>query len=95
MAAIAKEYSHNVVAFMDYSLTNYSEKELNVNVNKSDYIIIELDAFSLKRSSNAELAESFIKSLKEEYPNKIIIAFGYDLNLLPRKIDFADFSFSA
>jgi len=95
LAAIAKENNHNVIGYMDYSLIDYSKHDLYKKIELSNYIVIELDAFSLKRSSNASLAETVISEIKTKYPKKIIIAFGYDLALLPRKIKNADYSLSS
>ncbi len=95
VGAILKNEGHTIINYLDFSLQNYSYDELNFNISKSDYIIIELDSFSLKRSSNAANAELMIKNIKKSFPSKIIIAFGYDLLLFPRKIDFANFSITS
>jgi len=95
LSSIIKNAGHSVLNYLDFSLQHYSHDELNSNIVKSDFIIIELDAFSLKRSSNANNAESLIKQIKENFPSKVIIASGYDLALFPRTVKCADFSISS
>jgi radical SAM superfamily enzyme YgiQ (UPF0313 family) len=95
LGSILKYADHKIINYLDFSLEHYSPDELNSNIAKSDFIIFELDAFSLKRSSNINHAELLIANIKKKFPAKVIIAFGYDLALFPRKVAFAAFNISS
>ncbi|GAH53465.1 unnamed protein product, partial [marine sediment metagenome] len=69
-------------------------QELTENVHSSDVVIVEIDSFPLKRTTNILHAESLIQSIRSQASSIKIIAFGYDLVLLPREIAGADFTCS-
>lgn len=92
LGSILKNACHRVVNYLDFSLQHFSAEHLRSNCRKSDFIIVELDAFSLKRSSNVYHSQRLIQSIKKQFPSSRIIAFGHDLSLFPREVDFADFS---
>ncbi len=95
LSSILKEHKHEIIDYMDFSLCKYDSTKLNNNILLTDYIIIEIDSFSLKRSVNIYNAEKLVIKIKKDYPNKKIIVFGYDLLLVPRKIKYADYTISS
>jgi radical SAM superfamily enzyme YgiQ (UPF0313 family) len=94
LSSILKKFGHTIIDFMDFSLMNYNENEINKRIVLSDYIIIEIDSFPLKRSINLYNAVSLIEHIKFFFPEKKVITFGHDLSLYPRKIPSADYSIS-
>jgi anaerobic magnesium-protoporphyrin IX monomethyl ester cyclase len=95
LASLIKNSGHDILKYMDYSLEYYSLDEFVLYVAQSDFIIVELDSFSLKRSSNIKSGEYIIKKIKKDFPSKIVIAFGYDLSLFPRTVTKADHSLTS
>ncbi len=93
LASILKHNGNEITAYLDYSLVSYPPIKIEKHIKESEFIIIELDAFALKRSSNVISAELLIKNIKTKFPTKTIIAFGHDLSLSPRDVKGADYSF--
>ena len=92
LSSILKKNGHTVIDYIDLSLVKHSELEFNEKIKSSDYIIIELDSFSLKRSTNILSGEQLTKSIKNKFPNKKIIVFGYDISLYPRDVQYSDYT---
>ena len=94
LASFLKSAGHAITGFLDYSVEEVKSHELTENVHSSDVVIVEIDSFPLKRTTNILHAESLIQSIRSQAPSIKIIAFGYDLVLFPREIAGADFTYS-
>lgn len=92
LASILKQNGNTITAYLDYSLVAYPPIKIEKYIKESEFIILELDAFSLKRSLNVISAELLIKDIRTKFPAKTIIAFGHDLSLSPRDVKGADYS---
>ena len=90
LAAILKQANHHIVAYLDFSIESYDDKALDEKLDRSQLIIIEFDAFPLKRSVNIKHGEALIRYIKQRDPQKKIIVFGYDFSLFPRSQEGAD-----
>lgn len=95
LAAILKRVNHHIVAYVDYSIQSYNDKDLDEKLDRSQLIIIEFDAFPLKRAVNIEHGETLIRYIKQRNPQKKIIAFGYDFSLFPRNQEGADLTLTS
>ena len=94
LASILKSAGHAITGFLDYSVEEMKIQELAENVHSSDVVIVEIDSFPLKRTTNILHVVSLIQSIRSQSPSIKIIAFGYDLVLFPREIAGADFTCS-
>jgi len=95
LSSILKQNNHTIVDYIDFSLYTYDENKIYERLDICDYVIIEMDSFSLKRSNNITNAEFLLKKIKEINPSVKTIAFGYDISLYPRDVPFADYSFTS
>jgi len=94
IGAIIEQAGHVVVKYLDYSINTYTDDPIEKYITICDYIIVEIDAYALKRSINLQNAMMIIASTKQKYPNKIVIAFGYDISIMPREVKYADYTLS-
>ncbi|MCP5103953.1 MAG: radical SAM protein [bacterium] len=95
LAAILKQADHHIVDYLDYSIQSYDGKNLDAKLDRSQLIIIEFDAFPLKRAVNIEHGEALIRYIKQKDPQKKIIVFGYDFSLFPRSQEGADLTLAS
>ncbi|NIM12544.1 MAG: radical SAM protein [Candidatus Aminicenantes bacterium] len=95
LAAVLRQASHKITAYVDYSIEPFDADKLNRHLEKSQVVIIEFDAFPLKRTVNIRHGEEVVRYIKDKFPHKKIIVFGYDFVLFPRQQDRADFTLAA
>lgn len=81
----------------DIIMHDYSCEDFNYNVffsqlinKKTQLVIIEFDSFALKRSENDFHGKKLIKSIKNKYPEIIIIVYGYYCCITGNDIPYAD-----
>lgn len=93
IAAILRKEGH-FIKYIDFSEREIKDVVLLRQVEISDAIIIELDAFPLKRSSNIQHGHAIAALIKKHFPEKIIITFGYDCILDPGQRPYSDYTFN-
>lgn len=94
LASILKSAGHDITGFLDYSVEEINIQKLTENVHSSDVVIVEIDSFPLKRTTNIFHAETLIQSIRSQDLRIKVIAFGNDLILFPREITGTDFTYS-
>ncbi|MCK4764689.1 MAG: B12-binding domain-containing radical SAM protein [Candidatus Aminicenantes bacterium] len=92
LSAILKQAGHRVIDYLDYSIEKYDPEKFHTLAAGAEVLIIEFDAFPLKRTINIEHGETLVKLTREKFPCKKIIVFGYDFALFPRSLENADFT---
>ncbi|MGE5342302.1 MAG: B12-binding domain-containing radical SAM protein [Candidatus Omnitrophota bacterium] len=95
LSSILKQAGHTITAYLDYSIERFDPNPLHPLLVSSEIVIIEFDAFPLKRSINIPHAETLVKRIKTEHPSKKIIVFGYDFSLFQRELEYADLTLPA
>lgn len=63
-----------------------------IKKNNIHYVFFEFDSFALNRASNEKNGIILLKTIKQECPNVIKIAFGYECVLEGKNIEFADYT---
>ncbi len=92
LGTILQKEGHNIVCYLDYFIEEYDEDRLFSLLTNTDIVLIEFDSFSLRRSINLIHGYYLVKCIKSTFPNIKIIAFGYDLILVPRQLKYADYT---
>lgn len=90
-SALLKKTGYNTF-FIDLSCNDINLNDLSVFLQKNSIkvVVIEFDAFALKRSDNALNGEKIINYLKLNIPDIKIIAFGFECMIEKRILSNAD-----
>ena len=94
LAAILQN-AHHDVRFLDYAAEPFQEDAFVAQAGASDIVILEFDAFPLKRTLNLTHGETLIRLVRDRCPRARIIVFGYDCILNPRNVPFADYTITS
>lgn len=92
LAAVLKNAGH-IIKYIDFCESTIEDDFFLSEAGKAEIIIIELDSFPLKRSSNAEHGLILAKLIKNYCENKFIIMMGNDCILEPGQRPFSDYIF--
>lgn len=79
---------------VDYSCEKFEVETFTALLQGSDALVMEVDAFPLKRSTNIESASRIATIAKERFPNIPVVAIGKQCSLFGRAISFADVTIS-
>ena len=82
------------VRLVDYSCEKFEVETFTALLQGSDALVMEVDAFPLKRSTNIESASRIATIAKERFPNIPVVAIGKQCSLFGRAISFADVTIS-
>ncbi len=82
------------VRLVDFSCEKFNVETFTGLLQRSDALVMEVDAFPLKRSTNIESASRIATLAKESFPNIPIVAIGKQCSLFGRAISFADVTIS-
>ena len=90
-SALLKKTGYNTF-FIDLSCNDINLNDLSVFLQKNSIkvVVIEFDAFALKRSDNSLNGEKIINYLKLNIPDIKIIAFGFECMIEKRILSNAD-----
>ena len=80
------------ISLIDFSFDKFEKKQFISNLDNESIIIIEVDAFPLKRSSNLNNAVYLVEEIKNNFPNITIIALGKQCTLSKKPFPKADFT---
>ena len=92
-ASDLREHGHEV-HLVDFSCEKFNVEAFTGLLQRSDALVMEVDAFPLKRSTNIESASRIATLAKERFPNIPIVAIGKQCSLFGRAISFADVTIS-
>lgn len=82
------------VHLVDFSYEKFDVENFIDLLHESDALVMEVDAFPLKRSTNIESASRIATLAKERFPNIPIVAIGKQCSLFGHAISFADVTVS-
>jgi radical SAM superfamily enzyme YgiQ (UPF0313 family) len=96
ISSILKQSGHNILGYLDYSLMEFDKIRFINRLNNADFIIIEVDSFTLRRSVNIDHARQLLDLIKENSGQigdlqKKIILVGDDTSLFPGDYPDADY----
>ena len=89
IASDLNNHGYNVRIF-DYSFNLFSDSDLHKQLQSTIAVIVEIDAFPLKRSTNTDNAKQIISNIRDYDNNIPIIAIGKQCTLNNKPIPFAD-----
>lgn len=92
-ASDLREHGHEV-HLVDFSCEKFNVETFTGLLQRSEALVLEVDAFPLKRSTNIESASRIATLAKERFPNIPIVAIGKQCSLFGRAISFADVTIS-
>ncbi|KUO50216.1 MAG: hypothetical protein APF76_10915 [Desulfitibacter sp. BRH_c19] len=92
LSSILKKAGHKI-EYKDYAVENFCAQGLIEQLEKADVVVVELDSFPLKRSTNVSKARQMVQLIGELKLSIKIVAFGKDCILFPRKMEYVDFTF--
>jgi len=78
------------VRLIDYSCDAFTKEGFTVAAHDIDVVLMEIDAFPLKRSTNIDNAAKIAAVAKEMRPDIPILAIGKQCSLLGHPVGFAD-----
>jgi len=84
LASILRE-KHQCV-YKDFSWEKFERKDVAELIDSTDFIIIEFDSFTLKRTTNIWSGEQLIETIREVNSKLPVICVGKDIALFPRLI---------
>lgn len=93
IAAILRNAGHTIIDYLDFSVCSYSWEELTDKLLKTDNVFIELDSFTLKRSTNENHALELSRSIKSGFPDVKLFACGHGSILGGEEIPGFDYTF--
>lgn len=93
VASALREHGHDI-GLLDYSCERFTEESFRIAMSDVDILLMEIDAFPLKRSTNIRSAEKIAAVAKECAPMVPILAIGKQCTLLGKPISFADTTIS-
>ncbi|MDO4857596.1 MAG: radical SAM protein [Thermoguttaceae bacterium] len=82
------------VELLDYSVNKYSKFELSGKISADSIVILEIDAFPLKRSVNFKNAQKYVQDIRSVNKKIPIIAIGKQCTLFHKMLDFVDCTIS-
>lgn len=91
VGATLKKNGYNVKLF-DFSNIEYSESTLIEKIKESTFVIMEVDAFSLKRSTNTYNAIKICELIKRVKANIPISVVGKEILLEKKSFKYADYT---
>lgn len=93
IASDLRDAGHEV-SIVDYSSTKYIENEFLSLLSEIDVLVLEIDAFPLKRATNFTNAQTLALTAKKHSQHLRVIAVGKQCSLLEKPIDFTDLTIS-
>ncbi len=93
IASIFEKSGHNV-RFVDYSVDEFNESVFINLVEHSNIVIIEFDAYPLRRSMNFSFGILLLDLIKQRHLSAITIAFGAGLIINPHESLPADYTYT-
>jgi radical SAM superfamily enzyme YgiQ (UPF0313 family) len=91
ISTILYSTGHNVIIH-DYSYENFDDTIFSSQLEKEkiQVVIVEFDSFALKRSENYQHGDKLVQSIRNKYPEIMIIAYGYYCCITGENIPSAD-----
>ena len=93
VASDLRERQHEV-RLVDFSCETFEAEKFEGMLHGVDALVMEVDAFPLKRSTNIESASTLSAITKARFPNVPIVAIGKQCSLFGRAVPFADVTIS-